>query len=68
MAYAYRCTQTQGCSESKDEANRGDEDVMKAVNYLFTDGKKRFPVIAYKNVTKYVANVKNDVYTCDKPS
>ena len=52
-----------GYSESRNEDNRGGEDVNKAIRYLFSDRKTKrihycsFTIVAYKHVTKHVANV-----------
>ena len=56
-------------SESKDKDDGGSEVVNIAIKYLFEDeNMRRFLVVAYKNVTKRVANVKNDIYRHENPS
>ena len=49
-------------SESCYNDHRGDEDVPKVIPYLFADENVRSLAVAYGHVTKFMANVKNDIY------
>ena len=64
-----RSLQTWEYFESRDKDNRGNEDIHKAIKYLFEDGNKsRSLVAAYEHVIKHVANVKNNIQRPDNPS
>ena len=64
--------QTWGYSESREENNRGGEDVNKAIKTCLLMEKKRgSPVVAYEHFLKHVANLKkkkkNSINRHDKP-
>ena len=41
----FTCTPNVGFSQSKDKDNRGSQDVIKAIKYLFAEGNKRSSLV-----------------------